>query len=372
MQPRMDYNLDLINTAETYEELYTDDNDLLQQGYFPVRPPKVRDQFGAWTWEFDTFRDHKKEVMITGSEPNYNIKKRTFIDEEYVFEENGQLYTKMTIENNSRSIVDYPTNAGTSYLKELMGGSEIFTNPKNVDMIEYLIDLVPNKEGIVLDFFSGSGTTADAVMRLNANPGYDLRYILVQLPEQLKEDNPARKIFNFETIDQIGRERIKRAANKIKEETTRELDYGFKTYFIHERTTPSLESIQDFSDTENITVQTTLGLSTDNYIDQYAYGDASGNDTLLTTWLLDDGLGFEAEIEEVKFNNYTAYKSRNRLYILDEGMTSDDLADMLTQIHSQQLIISNVTIYVHSLSTDVLREMDLALKTTQVRLERRF
>lgn len=370
MVPKMDYDKSLIRTARLYEELYTNDEDLISEGYFPIRPPKVRNQFGAWTWEIDKFIRDKKELIVTGTNPNYGIKKRTFVDNSKVFEEDGKFYIEMNVSSNSRSILDFSTNAGTTYFNELMETNDIFTNPKNVELVKYLLNLVPKQDCLVLDFFSGSATTADAVMRLNAeNEKNNHKYILVQLPEELKEDNPAREKFGFSTIDEVGRERIRRAAKKIREETNKNIDYGFKTYYVHERPVPSIESIEEFSD--DVSIQESLGLGTN--IDKYAYREASGKSTLLTTWLIEDGFGFSTRIEEVKFGQSVGYLSGSRLYILDEGMTSNDLVELLRKIHEREINISNITVYVHSFSSIVLRELDLALKTINgLTLEKRY
>lgn len=374
MIPKMDYYNDkeMIGNAKSYEELYTNDEELISKGYFPIRPPKVRNQFGAWTWEIDKFIRDKKMVKVTGSEPNYNIKKRTFVDSIEVFEENGKHYIEMDVSSNSRSILDFSTNDGTTYFNELMGAAGIFTNPKNVDLLQYLLDLTPQKEDVlVLDFFSGSATTADAVMRLNANDKGNYKYILVQLPEEIKEDNPAREKFGFSTIDEIGRERIRRAAKSIKEETGKDIDYGFKTYYVHERSIPTIESIEEFSN--NSVVQESLGLGTENNVDIYQYKEASGKSTLLTTWLIDDGFGFSANVKEIMFGQAKGYITASRLYILDEGMTTDDLVELLRKIHEKEINVSNITVYVHSVSSVVLRELDLALKTINgMTLERRY
>lgn len=372
MIPKMDYDKEMIGTAKTYEELYTDDEDLILNGYFPIRPPKVRNQFGVWTWEIDKFVRDKKEVMVTGTEPNYNIKKRTFVDSSTVFEENGKYYIERDVSSNSRSILDFSTNDGTTYFNELMGSADIFTNPKNVDLLYYLLSLIPKKEEIlVLDFFSGSATTADAVMRLNTSDKGNYKYILVQLPEELKENNPAREKFGFSTIDEVGRERIRRAAKRINEETGESIDYGFKTYYVHERPIPSIESIEEFTD--NPVVQETLGIGTENHIDIYQYKEASGESTLLTTWLINDGFGFSAKVEEIEFGQANGYLSGSRLYILNEGMTTDDMVELLRKIHEKEINISNITVYVHSLSSVLLRELDLAVKTINgLTLERRY
>lgn len=371
MIPKMDYDKEKIGIVKSYEELYTNDEELISKGYFPIRPPKVRKQFGVWTWELDKFIRDKKEVIVTGSKPNYNIKKRTFVESSEVLKEDEKHYIEMDITSNSRSILDFSTNAGTTYLNELMDETDIFTNPKNVDLLKYLLCLIPEKESLVLDFFSGSGTTADAVMRLNADNKGNHNYILVQLPEPISKDNPAREKFGFSTIDEIGRERIKRAAIRIKEETGNDIDYGFKTYYVHKRLVPTIESIEEFSD--DSVIQESLGLGTEKHLDIYRYKEASGKATLLTTWLIDDGFGFSANIEEIGFGEAKGYISGSRLYILDEGMTTDDLVELLRKIHAKEINVSNITVYVHSLSTVVLRELDLALKTINgMTLERRY
>lgn len=89
-----------------------------------------------------------------------------------------------------------------------------------------------DKDSIILDFFSGSATTAHAVMQLNAEDGGNRKFIMVQLPEETPEDSEARKA-GYNTIPEIAKERIRRAGKKIKEEsplTTKDLDTGFRVF----------------------------------------------------------------------------------------------------------------------------------------------
>jgi len=96
-------------------------------------------------------------------------------------------------------------------------------------MIKSLVSQAVNKEEIVLDFFSGSATTAHAVMQLNAEDGGNRKYIMVQLPEPTDENSEAYKA-GYKNICEIGKERIRRAAKKIKEETNADIDYGFRVF----------------------------------------------------------------------------------------------------------------------------------------------
>ena len=118
------------------------------------------------------------------------------------------------------------TEEGTSILKKLK--LDYFKYPKPVSIINYLISLLSDKDNIILDFFSGSATTAHAVMQLNAEDGGNRKFIMVQLPEPCNEKSEAFKA-GYKNICEIGKERIRRAGKKIIEETGKtDLDVGFR------------------------------------------------------------------------------------------------------------------------------------------------
>ena len=102
-------------------------------------------------------------------------------------------------------------------LKALFNGSAFFSYPKSVELIKRMLQLYSDNNSIVLDFFSGSATTAHAVMQLNAEDGGSRRFIMVQLPEPCPEDSEAAKA-GYKNICEIGKERIRRAGEKIKTE----------------------------------------------------------------------------------------------------------------------------------------------------------
>lgn len=106
----------------------------------------------------------------------------------------------------------------------------LFNNPKNKDLIKTIIETIYDKNAIILDFFSGSATTAHAVMQLNAEDGGKRKFIMVQLPEKTDEKSEAFKA-GYKNICEIGKERIRRAGEKIKEEAGlngQDLDIGFR------------------------------------------------------------------------------------------------------------------------------------------------
>jgi adenine-specific DNA-methyltransferase len=116
-------------------------------------------------------------------------------------------------------------------LNKLFNNKSYFEYPKSLKLIKMMIELNTQKNDIILDFFSGSGTTAHATMQLNAEDGGNRKYIMVQLPESTKEDSEAYKD-GYKNLCEIGKERIRRAGEKIKEENknTENLDTGFKVF----------------------------------------------------------------------------------------------------------------------------------------------
>lgn len=119
---------------------------------------------------------------------------------------------------------------GSSTLQDLMEHKGLFDNPKPTTLIKALMRLAMHPDSIILDFFSGSATTAHAVMQLNAEDGGHRKFIMVQLPEKCDESSEAYKA-GYKNICEIGKERIRRAGDKIKSEspmTTQELDIGFR------------------------------------------------------------------------------------------------------------------------------------------------
>ena len=226
---KSDYNIQLAKTENNEDIVYRTDTDLIEKGYVTVRPPRVRGQLGCWTWALDKFNAEKHSVVITGKPGSYTARKRTFVDSNCVICKEGKLVYMSAVEANSRSILDFSTNEGTNELSSLIKGN-VFNNPKNLEMIKYLISLVQDSNAYVLDFFSGSSTTAHAVMQLNAEDSGHRKFIMVQLPEKCDEKSEAYKA-GYKTICEIGKERIRRAGAKIKEEAglaAQNLDTGFR------------------------------------------------------------------------------------------------------------------------------------------------
>lgn len=227
-------------------------------------------------------------------------------------------------------------------------GKGIFEYTKPIQLIQKLMDIANSSGETIMDFFSGSATTAHAVMQLNAEDGGNRKYILVQIPEQIKEDKPAYKA-GYRTIDEIGRERIRRAAKKIKEETGVDIDYGFKTYSLEKLEDEILTNLDYFDDNPK--------LVSDDMVGVFDTDKAKGKDAILSTYLVLDGYGLSVNSEEYKLNTYVANKVKNSIYIIEDGLGSEDVMELIKRIETLELDITRVVVYTPSLDFHVLHEL---------------
>jgi type III restriction enzyme/adenine-specific DNA-methyltransferase len=171
-----------------------------------------------------------------------------------------------------------------------------------------------------MGFFSGSATTAHAVMELNAIDNGNRKYILVQLPEPCSHGSLAEKQ-GYKTIDEIGQERIRRAAKKIKEENPLFAgDLGFKHYTLEEVPENTLDKLETFD--PNVI------LSTDDVLNMF------GRDTVLATWLVNDGYGLGAKMEDVVLDKYHATLCGRHLYMTDADFTEDAMTALVDRYQS--------------------------------------
>lgn len=176
----------------------------------------------CWRLDKNTFFEYVKDKRIWFGENGDNVPRiKRFLSEV------KQGITPMTIWKFKE--VGSSQDASRN-LKKLFDDKAFFEYPKSVPLIERCIQLYSNKKSLILDFFSGSATTAHAVMQLNAEDGGKRKFIMVQLPEVCAENSEAYKA-GYKNICEIGKERIRRAGQKIKEEnplTTQDLDIGFR------------------------------------------------------------------------------------------------------------------------------------------------
>ena len=177
--PRIDYNVELAKTSNEIKEIYSDDIELCGKGYIPVRPPQVRGKLGCWTWDINKAQNDIQFLLIKGTKNRYNVVKRTFVPKEFVVKRSGKYFYTQNEDSNSRSILDFSTNDGSKVLTSILGDDVRFNNPKNLEMINYLIQISSSLNSTILDFFAGSGTTLHATMQLNAEDGGHRQCIMV-------------------------------------------------------------------------------------------------------------------------------------------------------------------------------------------------
>lgn len=192
--------------------------EIITPGGRKVLPPEGY----CWRLTKEKFKEYIEDNRIWFGKDGNNVPRiKRFLSEV------KQSVTPMTIWKYSE--VGHSQDAKQN-LKKLFDGKSFFDYPKSVELIKRCIQLYSNESSIILDFFSGSATTAHAVMQLNAEDGGKRKFIMVQLPEETDEKSEAFKA-GYKNICEIGKERIRRAGEKIKEEAGlngQDLDIGFR------------------------------------------------------------------------------------------------------------------------------------------------
>lgn len=219
----------------------------------------------------------------------------------------------------------------------LFGEQSLMSYPKPVLLIMKLLSCLQKQDLLVVDFFSGSATTAEAAMRLNSR-GMNIKTISIQLPENLDVKSEtstgddkanAKKLISFldknnhpHTLDYLGIERILRSTKKIKEENPNTTaDLGFKHYTLAEVSQNTLDKIERFDNSGFITDTTVY--------------DEFGTATVLTTWLVHDNYGFVNKCEMVDLAGYTAYWCENHLYLINPGLTEEAIKALVEKYNTE-------------------------------------
>lgn len=215
------------DSPSMYFPIYYDpDNDNLStiEKYSVIIYPKLSDGTdGRWRWSKSKVEREKNLLVVRavkrGTEYEYDVFSKDYLSE-------NKRRKPMSIWDDKEINNEFATELLTDLFKE----KKIFDYSKSLFLLKKLITVLSSADSLVLDFFSGSATTAHAVMQLNAEDGGKRNFIMVQLPEECAENSEAYKA-GYKNICEIGKERIRRAGKKIKEEnllTTQDLDIGFR------------------------------------------------------------------------------------------------------------------------------------------------
>ena len=244
------------------------------------------------------------------------------------------------------NLITEPINQiANSEMKDIFDNHTPFSNPKPVGLIKYLFNTIKSNNALMLDFFSGSASSADAIMQMNAVDGGNRKFIMVQIPEVTDEKSDARKM-GYNNICEIGKERIRRAGKKIKDEsplTTQDLDTGFRVLKLDSSNmedvyyTPAEFSERDLfannikSDRteEDLLFQTMieLGIELSAKIEQ---AEIAGK----TVWNVADGYLLACFDENVNETTITEITKQHPYYFVmrDKSLANDQVADNFEQI----------------------------------------
>ena len=224
--------------------------------------------------------------------------------------------------------IDKKYNANTSWTKILDDLMKVktFEFPKSLYLLIDILKICTRKDDVILDFFSGSWTTAHACMKINAEDGWSRKYIMAQLPELCDENSEAYKNW-YKTICEIWKERIRRAAKKIKEETWADIDYWFRVYRVDE------SCMKDVFYHPSQAKQENLSLFTSNIKEDRTPED------LLTQVILNFGLTLDLPIEEKQiWNSKVFYVAWNSLLACFDDNILDETIEIIAKEQPIKLV----------------------------------
>ena len=287
--------------------------------------PNVGD--GVWRWEHSNYF-LKKDLLVfkrsnrspllnqDGNQAKWNIYTKSYLKD------------KIEKGNIPRDLFENFLNRNGS--EELSKLNIPFSFPKPSKLVKYLLSIVNiDKNSIILDFFSGSATTAHAVMQLNSEDNGNRKYIMVQLPEKCEENSEAYRN-GYKTICEIGEERIRRAGAKIKEETNADIDYGFRVYKVDST------NMKDVYYMPNDLEQLDLLEFESNIKEERT------TDDLLTQVILDLGLSLDLKIEEKMIGkNKVYYVAGNSLVACFDDTIDIDIVDEICKCEPYKVVFKD-------------------------------
>ena len=205
-----------------YFDIATGDISTTNKYDIEILPKLSNGTDGRWRWSSEKV-ERDKEFLLVRTVKRDGIEEYDIFTKDYLTEEKKRKVMSLWDEKGNNN------EFATELVGELFGSGGLFDYPKSLYFLKKVLEIGSNPDSLILDFFSGSATTAHAVMQLNAEDGGKRKYICVQLNEATPEDSEARKA-GYASIPEIAKERIRRAGQKIKAEnpTAQNLDTGFR------------------------------------------------------------------------------------------------------------------------------------------------
>lgn len=317
---------------QTKELRIGENEDTTPDGFLRIVPMKDVGVEGTWRWGRETAAADLTHLRAGYME---NKGQWTVFEMQYL-DERGDVKPLSVWQQK-----DVNSERGTEAFEELGFDSNVFQNPKPVGTLKRLFHIAKTQNATIVDFFSGSGTAAQAVMQLNAEDGGNRQFILVQLPEMCPEKSAAFTA-GYKTIDEIGQARIKKAAAKIAEENpllAKTMDLGFKHYTLKEVEGKTLDKIEKFDLNDNALA------ATDDILKEF------GVETVLATWLVHDGYGFGAEPKVVDLDGYKAYWMEKHVYLIEPGLSDKGISALFDKFETEgSFNPGNVVVFGYSFS----------------------
>lgn len=275
-----------------------------------ILPRKVKSEDGRWLWSKEKFAK----------------------DNEFLEYKNGTLYRKVyynpeedqaKYESYKTWLDMYPNRLGAKALSDL-GMSEYFDYSKPVELIKFILEMSVDEDSIVLDFFSGSATTAQAVIEFNKEKNYNVSYIMVQLDEIINPDSKAYKD-GFRTICDVGEERIRRVLNNIDKDSN--TDYGYRVYKLDS------SNMRDVYYEPSKFKQSQLNMFESNIKED------RNSDDLLTQVILDWGLTLDLSIKESNIlDNKVYFVEENSLVACFDNQINIDILNQICEIKPLKVV----------------------------------
>ena len=280
----------------------------------------------GWRWPEKTFwaYDQNGEIEWGADETTQpHVKKRIETSVEYL-----------------RTLIYEDNRATTNMLAELFDGHKIFDNPKPVNVLARIFEFMTGGDDIILDFYSGSASTAHAVMQLNAKDNGKRRFLMVQVPELTDPKSEAYKC-GYKTLCEIGEERIRRSGEKIKQETEANIDYGFRVLRLSD------SNMLDVYYAPAELKQGDLGLVTDNV------KKGRGPEDLLFQVMLELGSTLDSNIKIKEVAGKQIYcVADDYLAACFDYQVNDEVVKAIAQMHPQYAVLRDSSLVDDSTATN--------------------
>ncbi|MFN3905842.1 MAG: DNA methyltransferase [Acinetobacter junii] len=299
----------------------------------------------SWSWSKKTITEYNYDLILVEGRNFKNIykKQRPRL---------GDLPTK-----KPKTVFykpEYSTSTATTYLKNLLN-KKVFEGTKPVPFIRDLIRIGCNKDSYVLDFFGGSGTTAEAVLTLNnLEEDRNHKYIIVQLDERTDPKKDAYKA-GYKTIFEITKDRIIKAGEKLVQDyPDTDVEYGFKIFKTCDNFLPS----SSYRDLKQLTLDQVDIPSTTTGFDEGQLQD------ILTTWKGLDKILLSENLNAISLGNYLAYGLGHVLYLVNKGFNTEALKILIQKLDDEhEFQVSKLVILGHHFDSKFQREIDEAMKS---------